>query len=427
MTTDVPEALSDADATKLRNWRHSIMLQEKDPDLDFIRCLRMISDRMDPGAVEAMNLTEHRKQTDITDEDNFCCCYWFDGLTTILGARDKPTTKRFLKIAEKSLRTLRLPNTMMIMEWVHPTKLTAALIMTLAKSHWGRPLLAGKVFKENFKICPGSDYDVIKELTDSPSYSGPHEFPDAIGKSPEELKARVFWKLAHTEGGRRIIDDVLLKDAGCVFDWLNLVIDRTDSDEPKCPELDDSVLPDYEFSPRPFQWGGPYSEGPETHLDKSGELKLPETPILINHDIPEHVRGWEGFVSSAFFLLTLPLLVALEWGVETVENVKLYPDDMVCFSSDLKGWEPETESEPELNPEPPLGSPGDSNTNTVTELLHSFQIGDDELEISRQMLNGEISVASASSRLMEMFSDRLPLLSSLGGIIVDIEVVNPDQ
>jgi hypothetical protein len=176
-----------------------------------------------------------------------------------------------------------------------------------------------------------------------------------------------------------------------------------------------------------FSGGGLYSEGPETHLDRFGELKLPETPILINHDTPDHVRGLEGFVSSAFFLLTLPLLVAAKWGVEAVESVKLYPDDMVCFSSDLEGWEPETESESEPDPELSSEGHGDTSTNTVTELLHSFQIGDDELEISRQMLNGEISMASASSQLMEMFSDRFPLLSSLGGVIVDIEVVNPDQ
>jgi hypothetical protein len=241
------------------------------------------------------------------------------------------------------------------------------------------------------------------------------------------LKARVFWKLAHTEGGRRIIDEVLLKDVDCVFDWLNLVTDSPDSDGTKCPELTDSVPPDYEYSPRPFQWGGPYSEGPETQLDRFGDLKLPETPILINHDIPDHVPRLEGFVSNAFFLLTLPLLVASKWGIGAVESVRLYPDEMICVSSDIEGWEPETESEPEHDPEPSSEGPGDVNTDTVTEVLHSFQIGDDELEISHQMLNGEISMASASSQLMEMFSDRFPLLSSLEGVIVDIEVVNPDQ
>jgi hypothetical protein len=162
-------------------------------------------------------------------------------------------------------------------------------------------------------------------------------------------------------------------------------------------------------------------------LDRFGELELSETPILINHDNPDHVPGLESFLSSAFFLLTLPLLVASKWKVGTVESVRLYPDAMICFSSDLEVWEPETESEPKPDPEPSLEGPGDVNTDTVTELLHSFQIGDDELEISRQMLNGEISMASASSQLLEMFRDRFPLLSSLEGVIMDSEVVYPDQ
>ncbi len=57
---------------------------------------------------------------------------------------------------------------------------------------------------------------------------------------------------------------------------------------------------------------------------------------------------------------------------------------------------------------------------TLTEHLQMFEISDAELDLSRQLLNGEVDVNTAMRRLTEMFQGALPRLSSLGGRIVDI-------
>jgi hypothetical protein len=56
-------ALSPEDVRYLRHWQISIQCLIRDPDLDLIRCLRIISERIVPQLVPAINLEEHRKQT----------------------------------------------------------------------------------------------------------------------------------------------------------------------------------------------------------------------------------------------------------------------------------------------------------------------------------------------------------------------------
>ncbi len=56
-------ALSPEDVRYLRHWQVSIQCLLRDPDLDFVRCLRIISERIVPQLVPAVNLEEHRRQT----------------------------------------------------------------------------------------------------------------------------------------------------------------------------------------------------------------------------------------------------------------------------------------------------------------------------------------------------------------------------
>ncbi len=56
-------ALSPEDVRYLHHWQISIQCLIRDSDLDLIRCLRIISERIVPQLVPAINLGEHRRQT----------------------------------------------------------------------------------------------------------------------------------------------------------------------------------------------------------------------------------------------------------------------------------------------------------------------------------------------------------------------------
>jgi hypothetical protein len=69
-------ALSPEDVRYLRHWQVSIQCLLRDPDLDFVRCLRIISERIVPQLVPAINLEEHRKQTKFSACDEFASKIW---------------------------------------------------------------------------------------------------------------------------------------------------------------------------------------------------------------------------------------------------------------------------------------------------------------------------------------------------------------
>ncbi len=56
-------ALAPEDVRYLRHWQVSIQRFWRDPDLELVRCLRLISERIVPQLVPTVNLEEHRKQT----------------------------------------------------------------------------------------------------------------------------------------------------------------------------------------------------------------------------------------------------------------------------------------------------------------------------------------------------------------------------
>ena len=69
-------------------------------------------------------------------------------------------------------------------------------------------------------------------------------------------------------------------------------------------------------------------------------------------------------------------------------------------------------------PEPPGAS---ADISSVEEHLRLFQISEDEIEISRQLLDGEIDMSNALDQLTRLVGARIPRYSSEDGVIVDVE------
>jgi hypothetical protein len=83
---------------------------------------------------------------------------------------------------------------------------------------------------------------------------------------------------------------------------------------------------------------------------------------------------------------------------------------------------PTPESKPESTPEPdPTADLRLDDVDAVAEHLRVFQISEEEMEISRRVLNGEIDISAGMDLVMQMFSTRVPRYSSEGGLIVDIK------
>ena len=83
-------------------------------------------------------------------------------------------------------------------------------------------------------------------------------------------------------------------------------------------------------------------------------------------------------------------------------DVGVYPDDVL--------WYNPRRSVPEPEPEPTRSQTSNfgESVSSVTEHLQAFQISDDELEISRRLLNGEIDESQALSQVRQLFGDRIP-------------------
>jgi hypothetical protein len=140
----------------------------------------------------------------------------------------------------------------------------------------------------------------------------------------------------------------------------------------------------------------------------------------------EPIRLPSGSCGSAFLSQTVSAAIQESHGIDLTNGHVIYSDDV------LQGWitdsPPELPSEQLLDPVPATAEqptdPALANIldgRSVTEHLQMFEVSDAELELSRQLLDGEVDVGTAMSQLAEMFRGALPRYCSPGGVIVDIQ------
>ena len=110
-------ALSPEDVRYLRHWEVSIRCLLRDPDLDFVRCLRIISERIVPQLVPAVNLEEHRRQTKFSACDEFACEIWAGYLGSMITRNDKELADIFKRVSEEVMLEQGYPNTMKLGLW----------------------------------------------------------------------------------------------------------------------------------------------------------------------------------------------------------------------------------------------------------------------------------------------------------------------
>jgi hypothetical protein len=94
--------------------------------------LRIISERIVPQLVPAINLEEHSKQTKFSTCDEFASEIWAGYLGNMIKRNDKELAAIFKRVSEE---------VMGLGLWVHPYKLITNVCRALATSDWGRSFL----------------------------------------------------------------------------------------------------------------------------------------------------------------------------------------------------------------------------------------------------------------------------------------------
>jgi hypothetical protein len=199
-------ALAPEDVRYLRHWQVSIQCLLRDPDLDFVRCLRIISERIVPRLVPATNLEEHAKQTKFSACNEFASEIWAGYLGTMIKRNDKELADIFKRVGKEVMAEQGYPNTMKLGLWVHPFKLIANVCRALATSDWGPSFLNKFVFTKEYRGLEESEI-----ATNAPLGSN---------QRPREARiADVIASMASSHGGRSHLRDCILKGKEELFGW----------------------------------------------------------------------------------------------------------------------------------------------------------------------------------------------------------------
>jgi hypothetical protein len=370
--------LSPSEVAYLQSWQKSLLNLAKDKDLELIRCLRIISQRIAPNLGPPFNLEEHKKQTEFSDADKYMSSAWFGAIKGIIRRGDAEMAHYFRTVSDEVFSAQGFPHMLVMGPWLHPLKFFGGMCQALATQPWGRDLLNRRLYRNKFKMMT----------------------PVTEGSTREADFAKAILTMAETPEGRKHLETYLLEGFEGFFDW-DRPATNEDSDDEECPPLE---------SPQTGRCEPNFDQVMDelfakVYREMQAEEELTKTQ---RHPSPS---------TQASALSPATAELAPELSPAQASALPSSPAEPVC--------EAPTSQPPAPTPAPaePARDPILDDIlagRTLTEHLQMFEISDAELDLSRQLLNGEVDANTAMRRLTEMFQGALPRLSSLGGRIVDI-------
>jgi hypothetical protein len=382
-------ALTPEDVRYLRHWQVSIQCLRREPDLDFVRCLRLISEQIVPQLVPAINLEEHSKQTKFSASDEFVSEIWAGYLEGMIRRNDKELAAIFKRVIEEVMVEQGFPNTMKLGLWVHPYKLIGNVCRALATTDWGRSFLNKFIYTREYR-----------GLEESERASGA---PPGSNQRPREARiADVIASMAGSHRGRSHLRDCVLKGKEELFGL------RVGEREMTVTLSESGGVPKYDGTDDIFI---------RIHLDSIPESVItgrrPETP-----QPPDRPAGGATTARE-----TRPNRVSVPYVSRLPSNPEVSGPGSERRSTTT---EPPTHAH-SATPRGgatrfPISDPLLSevlNRRSVIEHLSAFQITDEELDISRRVIEGELNLEAAMGQLQEMFrrmpTSRHPSGGSAGG------------
>jgi hypothetical protein len=107
----------------ITNWQLSIIAAARVHDMEFIRCLRLVSQAMLPGKAQLINLEEHTKQDDYSEEDKQTLLVWIKILEDMADTGDSLLCRQFREACNEVFASQGLPEMMPNGPWVKPSRL----------------------------------------------------------------------------------------------------------------------------------------------------------------------------------------------------------------------------------------------------------------------------------------------------------------
>ncbi len=305
------------------------------------------------------DLEEHKKQTEFSDADEYMSSGWLGAIEGIISRGDAEMAHYFRTVSDEVFTAQGFPHMLVMGPWLHPLKFFGGMCQSLATQPWGRDLLNRRLYRNKFKMMT----------------------PVTEGSTREADFARAISAMAETPEGRKHLETYLLEDFEGFFDW-DRPATNADSDDEECPPLEHSRA-------------GQCEPNFDRVMDKIFAKVYRE--IQAEEELAKEQRD-----SSPSVQVSVPPSAPAEPVRET----------------------------PTPQPSTPTPAPAEPARDpilddvlagrTLTEHLQMFEISEAELDLSRQLLNGEVDANTAMRRLTEMFQGALPRLSSLGGRIADI-------
>jgi hypothetical protein len=107
----------------ITNWQLSIIAAARVHDMEFIRCLRLISQAMLPGKAPPINLEDHARQDDYSEEDKQTLLVWIKILEDMADTGDSLLCQQFREACNEVFASQGLPEMMTNGPWVKPPRL----------------------------------------------------------------------------------------------------------------------------------------------------------------------------------------------------------------------------------------------------------------------------------------------------------------
>jgi hypothetical protein len=184
----------------ITNWQMSIIAAARVHDMEFIRCLRLISQAMMPNKAPPIDLVNHAKQDDYSNEDKQALVVWIKVLEDMADTGDSVLCRQFREACNEVFASQGLPDMMTNGPWVKPPPLSGGVrgpaILRERIAQIGQGLIGSPaVPSHGNKNAQGSDAD-------------PEADEGAAGRSarPEELApdrparlSRPIWKTMTTK------------------------------------------------------------------------------------------------------------------------------------------------------------------------------------------------------------------------------------
>jgi hypothetical protein len=111
----------------ITNWQMSIIAAARVHDMEFIRCLRLISQAMMPNKAPPIDLADHAKQDDYSNEDKQTLLIWIKLLEDMADTGDGVLCRQFREACNEVFASQGLPDMLANGPWVKPPPLSGGV------------------------------------------------------------------------------------------------------------------------------------------------------------------------------------------------------------------------------------------------------------------------------------------------------------